>query len=34
MGEASRAMVEDKFDVHKVNNELMNIMELTNETHI
>lgn len=28
MAEASRAMVEDKFDVHKVNKELMNIMEL------
>jgi len=28
MAEASRSMVEDKFDVHKVNKELMNIMEL------
>ena len=28
MAEASRAMVEDKFDVHKVNKELMNIMGL------
>jgi glycosyltransferase involved in cell wall biosynthesis len=28
MAEASRAMVEDKFDVHKVNNELMKIMKL------
>ena len=28
MAEASRKMVEDKFDVHKVNKELMKIMEL------
>lgn len=28
MAEVSRAMVKDKFDVHKVNKELMNIMEL------
>lgn len=28
MAEASRAMVQDKFDVHKVNNELMKIMGL------
>lgn len=28
MAEASRAIVEDKFDVHKVNKKLMNIMEL------
>lgn len=28
MAEASRAMVEDKFDVHKVNSELLKIMEL------
>ena len=28
MAEASRAMVEDKFDVHKVNKELLKIMEL------
>lgn len=28
MAEASRAMVEDKFDVHKVNKELINIMRL------
>lgn len=29
MAKASRAMVEDKFDVHKVNTELMNIMGLS-----
>ena len=29
MAQASRAMVEDKFDVHKVNADLMEIMELT-----
>lgn len=28
MAEASRAMVEDKFDVHKINEELISIMEL------
>lgn len=28
MANASRAMVEDKFDVHKVNAELLKIMEL------
>jgi glycosyltransferase involved in cell wall biosynthesis len=28
MAESSRVMVEDKFDVHKVNKELMNIMEI------
>ncbi|KWU02528.1 glycosyl transferase family 1 [Vibrio toranzoniae] len=30
MGEASRTMVEDKFDVHKVNENLLSIMELVN----
>ncbi|ELA9458838.1 glycosyltransferase family 4 protein [Vibrio alginolyticus] len=30
MGEASRAMVEEKFDVHKVNYELLKIMKIDN----